>query len=102
MAPFVFAGSEYDDGLRRVFTSISDDDVFRRRNPLTLMTGTDSLADTWPLGRLIARYVDADLLAAVAEAHRAGRRLYVGTTAGRVGHGRHRHGRRVRGAGVVS
>jgi hypothetical protein len=40
----------------------------------------ESLVDTWPLKRLIAKEVTPELLAAVAEAHRAGRRLFVTTT----------------------
>ena len=44
------------------------------------MKTPESLVDTWPLKRLIAKEVTPELLAQVAEAHKAGRRLFVATT----------------------
>ena len=43
------------------------------------MLGGDALADARPLAALIARYVDEPLLAEIADAHRHGRRLFIGT-----------------------
>ena len=40
----------------------------------------ESLVDTWPLKRLIAKEVTPELLAQVADAHKQGRRLFVATT----------------------
>jgi len=79
-APFVFAGEQYDPKLREMYTTVSDADVFRYKGLLRLLGGADSLADNTPLKRLIAQSVDDDLIAVIAEGHRAGRRLYVGTT----------------------
>ena len=42
--------------------------------------GECSAADTAPLRRVIARYVDADMIAKIATEHRKGRRLFIGTT----------------------
>ena len=74
MAPFVFVGSSMDDRLKRAYTEYNAGDIFEDVKTL------ESLVDTWPLKRLIAREVTPELLAAVAEGHRAGRRLFVTTT----------------------
>ena len=79
IAPFAFLGSEYDDRLRRSYTVCKESDIFERRWLLELLWA-DSIADSAPLRRKIAFEITTDVIAQVAEAHRAGRRLYVGTT----------------------
>lgn len=80
IAPFAFLGPSYDEELRRAFASIEgDEDIFEIRGPFGILT-EDSLGDSGPLRDLIAEYVDLDMLAAVAAAHRDGKRLYIGTT----------------------
>jgi hypothetical protein len=79
IATFAFLGPEYDRRLVEVFTSITDRDVYRKR-PVGAFLWSDAAASSAPLKRLIAARVDDDLLRAVARAHAAGRRLYVGTT----------------------
>jgi predicted acylesterase/phospholipase RssA len=79
IAPFAFLGRAYDDQLRDVYTTIDRDDILRPRVFAGLL-GADSLADTAPLQRLVARYVTPELLDAIAREHRAGRRLLVVTT----------------------
>jgi hypothetical protein len=74
MAPFVFVGSSMDDRLKRAYTEYNAGDIFED------MKTPESLVDTWPLKRLIAKEVTPELLAAVAEGHRAGRRLFIATT----------------------
>ncbi len=74
IAPFVFAGSRYDDELRNAFTSVNAGDVFE-----AAATG-ESLFDTWPLRATIARHITMQLLSDIAEEHRRGRRLFVLTT----------------------
>jgi predicted acylesterase/phospholipase RssA len=74
MAPFIFAGSKYDDQLRDVFTKITAADVFEAGS-----TG-ESFVDTWPLKDLVAKMITPAVLADVAAAHRSGRRLFVLTT----------------------
>jgi predicted acylesterase/phospholipase RssA len=73
-APFVFAGASYDAELRAAFTSITAGDVFE------INRTAQSLFDSWPLKKLIAKHVSSQLLAAVATEHRRGRRLFVITT----------------------
>lgn len=80
IAPFAFLGSAYDDVLRETYTQISTKDIYRNRPPFALLFDSSSLVDTTPLAELIAKYFDAETLAAVAAEHRRGRRLFVGTT----------------------
>ena len=79
MAPFAFLGSDYDDQLREVYTTISADDIFEQRSLLSIPS-SDGAADTTPLKELIAKYLDEDMMAAIAEEYRQGRLLYVATT----------------------
>jgi predicted acylesterase/phospholipase RssA len=79
IAPFAFLGSHYDHVLRRVYTGVSSDDIFRRKSLLTVLW-RESVADTWPLARLLEIYVDEAMLAEVAAEHHKGRRLIIGTT----------------------
>jgi hypothetical protein len=74
MAPFVFAGAKYDEALAAAYTKITSADVFEVGS-----TG-ESFVDSWPLKDLIAKAITPELLADVAAAHRAGRRLFVVTT----------------------
>ncbi len=74
MAPFAFIGSSQDPGLKRAYTEYNAGDIFEdTKTP-------ESLVDTWPLKRLIAKEVTSELLAQVAEGHKRGRRLFVATT----------------------
>src|SRR5215472_10246388 len=74
MAPFVFAGSRYDAALAAVYTQTSAADIFE-------VGGTgESFLDTWPLRDLITKQITPALLADIAAAHRAGRRLFIVTT----------------------
>ncbi len=79
MAPFVFLGSEYDELLKRNYTESRDRDIFTRRW-LPALIYADSLADSAPLRKRIANEITPQVLKQIAEAHRDGRRLYVGTT----------------------
>lgn len=79
IAPFAFLGSDYDDTLRQSYTSAKESDIFKRRW-LPELLWADSVADSAPLRRKIAFEITPDVVAKVAEAHREGRRLYVGTT----------------------
>jgi hypothetical protein len=74
MAPFVFAGPRYDAALAAVYTHTSAADIFE-------VGGTgESFLDTWPLKDLIAKQITPALLADIAAAHQAGRRLFIVTT----------------------
>ncbi len=79
IAPFAFAGPEYDFVLREVYTTISTRDIEKERSILGGLT-SDAMADVHPLRDLIARYVDESFVAKVAAGYRAGRLLLLGTT----------------------
>ena len=78
-APFAFLGAEYDDELKEVYTRYSTKDLMTKNSKLKTLTG-DSIADTTPLRAMIARYIDNEVVEAIAHEHRKGRILYIGTT----------------------
>src|SRR6266850_355362 len=76
IAAFAFLGEEGDDAtLREVYTTIRDKDVFGG----LFNFSPNSLFETAPLKRLIAKHVTPHAFRRVAAAHREGRRLYVTT-----------------------
>jgi len=77
-APFVFLGPEYDETLKQVYTTTSTADIAEERSFIVAVLG-DSMSDTKPLQQLIAKYINDDVVAAIAKEHRKGRRLFVGT-----------------------
>jgi len=77
-APFAFLGADYDAKLETVYTTTTTKDVVRKRNPIAAVF-SDSMADTTPLAALIAKLIDADMIAAIAREHKKGRRLFIGT-----------------------
>jgi len=77
-APFAFLGPDYDEVLEKVYTSTSTKDILEERGIFSAFF-TDSMTDTAPLKKLIARYVTADVIEAISREHLRGRRLYVGT-----------------------
>lgn len=79
IAPAAFLGADYDDTLREVYTQTSSEQIFIRRNMLSLLW-TESFVETTPLLHLIEKHVDRRTFDAVAAEHRKGRRLYIGTT----------------------
>ncbi len=79
IAPFVFAGAEYDEVLRTVYTTLGPEDVARKRNILAAIIN-DGMADNRPLWGQISRFVDETLMRKIAEEHARGRILLVGTT----------------------
>jgi predicted patatin/cPLA2 family phospholipase len=79
IAPFAFLGPSYDGVLKTIYTTVSQNDIFKRRRLLSAVFG-DALSDTTPLYRLTERYVDRSLLDAIAAEYAKGRLLLVGTT----------------------
>jgi hypothetical protein len=79
VATYAFLGPEYDAPMVRLYTSVTDRDIYRRR-PLPALLWSDAAASSEPLKKLIERNVDDEVIEAVAKAHATGRRLYVGTT----------------------
>jgi predicted acylesterase/phospholipase RssA len=78
-APFAFLGPAYDQQLKEVYTGIGAKDVLEERGLLAALFD-DALTDNAPLQRLVAKYVTADMLKAIAAEHAKGRILLIGTT----------------------
>lgn len=78
-APFAFLGPRYDAALKHVFTQTSLKDV-AVAHPLKGLLFGASLASNAPLAKVIAHYVNDEFMKEVAEEHRKGRRLLIGTT----------------------
>ncbi len=79
IAPFAFIGPEYDEQLKRLYTTIHTKDILNTRSFISWIWN-ESLADTGPLEKMIARNFDQQILRAIAREHSYGRRFYVGTT----------------------
>ncbi len=79
MAPFAFLGPAYDSTVADIYTGgeaatlVSTPDIGGAAFGSSLFGGRKLLD-------LVTRYVDADIVAAIAREHKAGRRLYVVTT----------------------
>lgn len=78
IAPFAFLGPRYDYVLRRVYTTTSQRDIFKKRGIIKGFFG-DGMADSRPLARTIGAYVNRELLDAIAAEYAKGRILLVGT-----------------------
>lgn len=80
VAPFAFLGSEYDDLLREVYTTITPDKVYSESGVVSALVG-DSYADTAPLYRLISEHITPDVLRKIAHEYTQNHRwLIVATT----------------------
>ena len=79
IAPFAFLGRDYDGTLGKLFTAYGEEDIYQA-NVLSGVLGGPAVASNAPLARLIARYVDAAMLARLAAERGRGRLLLVATT----------------------
>src|SRR5258707_11033247 len=79
IAPLAFVGPDYDRLLAGMYTTIGQTDIFEKR-PVLAGLVSDALADSRPLRNLIAKYLDANLVARIAEESRRGRALVIITT----------------------
>lgn len=82
LATHAFLGSEYDDKLE-IYKTITNEDVFERKGRLsTIVSALKSAAgfSTEPLRATLLSVIDEDMLDRVAEEHRKGRRLFIGST----------------------
>ena len=79
IAPFAFLGPKYDAVLRKLYTEVSTADLIERRDLLDILRN-DSATSSAPLRRLLEQYIDDAVVAELAEQHRRGRSLLIGTT----------------------
>lgn len=76
---FAFLGPEYDDNLRELYTAYSTADLLEPALFSGIFGGT-SLSDTNAYNALIDRYINQDVIAALASEGARGRVLLIGTT----------------------
>lgn len=80
IAPLAFLGPAYDGQLSEFYTNINSKQIYQLGFlDLFRLFSRDFVADTKPLRRLVERCYTAAMLDQIAEEHRRGRRLYVGT-----------------------
>jgi hypothetical protein len=78
IAPLVFLGPKYDAEVKKFYTTVEKRDIYRLRPVRGLFT--IALADNAPLAAQVDELVTEERMVEVAEEHRKGRRLYIGTT----------------------
>jgi hypothetical protein len=78
IAPFAFLGANEDAELARLYTTISQRDIYRTRFPLAIPL-SPSAASTKPLAQLIVRSMPDALIDRIAQEQARGRRLFIGT-----------------------
>jgi len=79
IAPFAFLGSQKDGLLREFYTQHSTKDIVTPTVVQGLFGGA-SISSSAPLAQLIAKYIDRKTFNQIAEEHRRGRYLLIGTT----------------------
>ena len=78
IAVLAFLGPEYDEALEKLYTTMSTKDVMTGKGPIRILLG-DSLASDRPFVRQITLLMTDDLVKRIADEHKKGRRLFVGT-----------------------
>jgi predicted acylesterase/phospholipase RssA len=79
IAPFAFLGPAYDATLRDIYTSGIAESLLNTPSIVHALFGSGLFGNTH-LRELVARYVDQDMLAAIAAEHARGRSLLIVTT----------------------
>jgi hypothetical protein len=80
IAPFAFLGPEYDDELERLFTTTSTADLLEFNIVRALFGYSMGLTDVQPLEATFNEIMTPQMIARIADEHRKGRRLWIGTT----------------------
>src|SRR6202043_1940902 len=78
IAPFAFLGPAYDATLRDIYTSGIAESLLNTPSIAHALFGSGLFGNTH-LRELVARYVDQDMLAAIAAQHARGRSLFIVT-----------------------
>ena len=80
IAPLAFLGPDYDEELKEFYTTVTTEDILRKRFIGGLLFGGASLTSSEPLAGIIADIITPEFLEKVAREHEKGRRLLVITT----------------------
>ena len=78
MATHVFLGPDFDENLE-IFMRLTNDDVYRKRGIFDIFR-SGAAFDTAPLRETLSSIITEEILDQVAAEHRAGRRLFIGST----------------------
>lgn len=78
IAPSAFLGPKYDHEMKQFFTTVESKDIYTVRRFWGVFD--ESYADTSPLASRINAFLTAEVMQDLADAHKKGRRLYIGTT----------------------
>ncbi|MBF0256160.1 MAG: patatin-like phospholipase family protein [Gammaproteobacteria bacterium] len=79
IAPYAFLGKDYDEQLKRFYTTLKPADLIKRRSILAAIT-SDALSDNLPLAKLVEKEITQEMLEAIAREYKKGRLLLIGTT----------------------
>lgn len=79
IAPFAFLGTEYDRLLKLFYTTFSTEDLVTKRAIGSAISG-NAFYSTAPLQHTLKTYISPDVIARIAQEHKKGRRLFIGTT----------------------
>lgn len=79
IAPFAFLGSKYDHVIKEIYTTYSTQDIVEPRSNLKTLFG-DAATDSTPLREKLVKYIDEEVMAAIAAEYRKGRVLDIVTT----------------------
>jgi hypothetical protein len=79
IAPFAFLGPKYDDHLKQFYTNTPPKDLIELRSFLAAITN-DHIADTAPLRKLLAKFINQAFLDEIAVEYLKGRELWISTT----------------------
>lgn len=79
IAVLVFAGPQYDEKLKRLYTNQTNQTIYKEKGPISGFF-SDSYYDYTPFKNQIQRVIDAELIEKIGEEYRKGRRLYIAST----------------------
>lgn len=79
IALFAYLGPDYDATLEEIYTTYETDQLVRT-TILSGLTGGSALTDASGYRALIEKYIDEDVVSALADAYSTGRLLLIGTT----------------------
>ena len=79
IAPFAFLGPEYDHVIKEIYTTYSTQDIVEPRSNLKTLFG-DAATDSTPLREKLVKYIDEEVMAAIAAEYKKGRVLDIVTT----------------------
>jgi hypothetical protein len=79
IAPWAFLGPSYDPTLKELYTTLTTKDIMRKRWLMSVLF-REAATDSTPLLNKIREYVDDNVIQKIADEHKKGRRLFIGTT----------------------